>query len=390
MKNKTLLKIIFLSVVLSSCGLIGGSESSDQPTDSNDASLNEESVAESPPSEVDMNDDLFSKTMEETSGSDLSFSDNPSNIATDDSELMSLQEEIAPSAIEKPEVEIAVTPNVPAPTQEVPFLVEEALPEIKTEVQPAAYSESGQIKNYKVQRGETLMQIAFKLYGDTSKWKEIKNMNSDRISNNTSLQTNTQLKYRAPDSPFVWNPSGKPYIIKSGETLGTISSSVYSTPTKWKDIWENNKPLIKNPNVIYAGFTVYYKNGGMANFVQPKEAQPKKDIFAREFARVAAKKEGIVEEVLVDEAIIRKNTHSAESSLKPKTIIEPQVLLSNDENQVDETTQTLSSTKRQQITNAVLKSKILPKEVEIDLVNNISVPYDQEIEPDIDEEYQTL
>ena len=382
MKNQTMLKIVFLSMVLSSCGLIERFKTPEQPTDSKDATAENSSV------EADSTDDLFVKTMDETSNP--SATDNPSNLSSDDPELKSLQEEFAPMDLEKEESKIAVTPNTNDRSQEAPVLVEEALPEIKTEVEPATYSEAGQIKTYKVQRGETLMQIAFKLYGDISKWKEIKNMNAEKLTNNSSLQANTQLKYRAPASPFVWNPSGTPYMIKNGETLGTISNSVYSTPKKWKDIWENNKPLIKNPNVIYAGFTLYYTNGGMANFVQPKAAQPTKDIFARELARDAAAREGIVEEVLVDEAIASKNVKSPSTSVETQTITDTQTLTANDESQVDEAIQTLSATKREQVAKAVLKTTAAPEESELDLINNISVPNEQEMAPDIDEEIQTL
>lgn len=388
LKNKTMLKVVFLSLVLSSCGLIERFKTPEQPTDSKD------SVAETsaPAPEADSTDDLFSKTMEETSNP--ASTDNPSNISSDDPELKSLQDEFSPAGPNDTQIQesqIAVEPNTNDRSQEAPVLVEEALPEIKAEVEPAAYSEAGQIKSYKVQRGETLMQIAFKIYGDISKWKEIKNMNSDKLTNNSSLKANTELKYRAPDSPFVWNPAGTPYLIKTGETLGTISNSVYSTPKKWKTIWENNKPLIKNPNVIYAGFTLYYTNGGMANYVQPKAAQPKKEILARELARDAASREGIVEEVLVEEAIAPKEVAMPTST--QQTITDTQTLTADDETQIDESIQTLSATKRENIARAIETAKA-PKEAEIDLINNLSVPQDQlapqEIAPDIDEEIQTL
>ncbi|MEA9355567.1 LysM peptidoglycan-binding domain-containing protein [Bacteriovorax sp. PP10] len=383
MKNKTMLKVVFLSLVLSSCGLIERFKTPEQPTDSKDAA-----VAETSSHEADSTDDLFSKTMDETSSP--AATDSPSNITTvDDSELKSLQDEFSPSGPNDTQIkesQIAVDPSTNDHSQEAPVLVEEALPEIKTEVEPATYSEAGQIKSYKVQRGETLMQIAFKLYGDISKWKDIKNMNSDKLTNNSSLKANTELKYRAPASPFVWNPAGTPYMIKTGETLGTISNAVYATPKKWKTIWENNKPLIKNPNVIYAGFTLYYTNGGMANYVQPKAAQPKKEIVARELARGAASREGIVEEVLVEEAIAPKEA----AIPTQQTITDTQTLTANDETQVDEAIQTLSATKRDNIAKAVEKTVQAPKETEIDLINNISVPHEQEIAPDIDEEIQTL
>jgi nucleoid-associated protein YgaU len=66
------------------------------------------------------------------------------------------------------------------------------------------------------------------------------------------------LKYDAPAQEFVWNPEGNPYLIKNGDTLGGISGQVYNNRNKWRSIWDNNKPLIKNPNKIFAGFTIYY------------------------------------------------------------------------------------------------------------------------------------
>lgn len=370
-----MLKVVFLSLVLSSCGLIERFKTPEQPTDSKDAVTETSNGA-------DTTDDLFSKTMDETSYS--ASTDNPTNISVDDSELKSLQDEFSPSGPNDTQVQesqIAVDPSTNDRSQEAPVLVEEALPEIQAEVEPAIYSEAGQIKSYKVQRGETLMQISFKLYGDISKWKDIKNMNADKLTNNSSLKANTELKYRAPASPFVWNPSGTPYMIKTGDTLGTISNTAYATPKKWKTIWENNKPLIKNPNVIYAGFTLYYTNGGMANYVQPKAAQPKKEILARELAASAASREGIVEEVLVEEAMAPKEAAT-------QTITDTQTLTVSDETQVDEAIQTLSATKRNNIAKAI--EKTLAPKAEVDLINNFTVPHEEEIAPDIDEEIQTL
>ena len=387
MKNKTILKILFLSLVLSSCGLIERFKTPEQPTDSKEStsdSSHDDLMSATPASTSgDETDDLFSKTMEETSTATAnSGSDAPGNISSDP-DLNSLEEEFSSSGDSKiRESNIAVTPAAQQPNQEAPVLVEEALPEIKTEVEAPAYSEAGQIKSYRVQRGETLMQIAFKLYGDISKWKEIKNMNSGKLSNNASLKTNTELKYRAPATPFVWNPAGTAYMIKNADTLGTIATSVYGNKKKWKAIWENNKPLIKNPNVIYAGFTLYYTNGGMANFVQPKTEQPTKEIVARELAKVEASREGIVEEVLIDEEI-----------KAPKMVAAKEIVSADEEEQMDEAIQTLSAPDRKetQIKAALEKTQRMPVEKEIDLINNVSVPADQmELAPDIDEELQTL
>jgi LysM repeat protein len=172
-------------------------------------------------------------------------------------------DEVAPVFAEEVAPAVPVTPEVQ----------QEVIPEVKDEPVMAEQTEK-KIKLYKVKKGETLMQIAFKLYGDISRWKDLKRMNEEKVSRNTKLTENLTLKYEAPETEFVWNPAGEPYLINQGETLGVISNNVYQTPKKWKSLWENNRPLIKNPNVIYAGFTLYYiKDANLANYVQPKPVE---------------------------------------------------------------------------------------------------------------------
>ena len=123
-------------------------------------------------------------------------------------------------------------------------------------------TESGSMGQYTVQKNETLMMISFKLYGDYARWKELANMNSGTLKGGTTISPGMTLNYTVPAESFVWNPQGNPYLIKTGDTLGGISKEVYATVKKWKLLWENNKPLIKDPNKIYAGFTIYYLESG--------------------------------------------------------------------------------------------------------------------------------
>ncbi len=109
-------------------------------------------------------------------------------------------------------------------------------------------------EEYEVQKGETLMWIAFKLYGDYRKWKDLKASNEELAQR--GVRAGDKLKYSP--SEFNWAPNGLPHLIKNGETLGTISNEKYGTGTKWKRIWENNKEMIRDPNLIFAGFTLYY------------------------------------------------------------------------------------------------------------------------------------
>jgi hypothetical protein len=126
------------------------------------------------------------------------------------------------------------------------------------------------IKIYRVKQGETLMEIAFKLYGDISKWKELKKLNPEKTSRAKRLSSDMLLKYIAPANEFIWIPEGNPYLIKSGDTLQSISNEVYLTTKRWREIWNNNRPLIKNPNKIYVGFTLYYKGEKIASHVAPE------------------------------------------------------------------------------------------------------------------------
>jgi len=120
---------------------------------------------------------------------------------------------------------------------------------------PATADESG---SYTVRTGDTLMKIAFDNYGDLYKWKDIYEANKDHIPNPNALPPGTVLKLEKSETPVVIARNGDQYLIKSGDTLGSIAKDVYGTPHKWKKLWENNKQLIKDPNKIYAGFALFY------------------------------------------------------------------------------------------------------------------------------------
>ncbi len=119
---------------------------------------------------------------------------------------------------------------------------------------------SGKVREYVVQKNDTLMWIAFKMYGDYTKWRHILKHNPGLSSQ--SLAAGTSVKYEAPEEEFNWNPQGDPYLIVKNDTLGVISNKVYGTNKKWKSLWENNKPMIRDPNLIFAGFTIYYLPDG--------------------------------------------------------------------------------------------------------------------------------
>ncbi|MDA8792885.1 LysM peptidoglycan-binding domain-containing protein [Bacteriovoracaceae bacterium] len=132
---------------------------------------------------------------------------------------------------------------------------EEVMTDDATETTDVAAT--GEEKEYTVIKGDTLMLISFKIFGKYERWREILESNKDVIVDQSNLQPGTTLTYVLTEPVPAWNPEGNPYLIKENDTLGIISDNVYQTPKYWKEIWQNNKPLIKDPNVIFAGFTIY-------------------------------------------------------------------------------------------------------------------------------------
>jgi nucleoid-associated protein YgaU len=165
---------------------------------------------------------------------------------------------VAEAPAESLEEPASTTESVSALTEDSTQSLEGAAPVISNDTSSMGGSE----KTYTVQKNETLMLIAFKLYGNYERWKELANYNQGALNGSTNLKEGMVLKYNAPAEEFVWNPAGLPYLIRTGDTLGKISGSVYNDQKKWKLIWNNNKPLIKDPNKIFSGFTIYYLENG--------------------------------------------------------------------------------------------------------------------------------
>lgn len=148
--------------------------------------------------------------------------------------------------------ELAVESELSSADDSAPVIAAEETP-----VPEVSTTTTGVDGEYVVQKNETLMMIAFKLYGDYGKWRDLASRNSGVLKNG-SPRAGMKLRYDMPSEAFVWNPQGNPHLIRTGETLGKISGQVYGTQKKWKSLWDNNRPLIKDPNRIFAGFTIYW------------------------------------------------------------------------------------------------------------------------------------
>ena len=57
----------------------------------------------------------------------------------------------------------------------------------------------------------------------------------------------------AAPEPGATSGSGKTYVVVNGDSLSKIAKREYGDASKWRRIYEANKDLIKDPDLIYPG-----------------------------------------------------------------------------------------------------------------------------------------
>jgi nucleoid-associated protein YgaU len=114
-------------------------------------------------------------------------------------------------------------------------------------------------QEYIVQKNDSLMLISFKLYSRFDNWKTLADWNGIDSQSDYLITEGDKLKFKVSAADGTnWVPSGNPYLVKVGDYLGLISKNVYEGNARfWYDIWKNNDTLIKDPNRVFVGFTLY-------------------------------------------------------------------------------------------------------------------------------------
>lgn len=80
---------------------------------------------------------------------------------------------------------------------------------------------------------------------NTSEEKEKLILAVGNIQGITSVEDNISVTDNTPAAEF--------YTVQSGDTLGKVAKSFYGNPSKYTVIFEANRPMLKDPDLIYPG-----------------------------------------------------------------------------------------------------------------------------------------
>ena len=103
---------------------------------------------------------------------------------------------------------------------------------------------------YTVQQGDTLSAIASRLYGNAGKYPVIFEANLEVIKDPNLIYPGQILRIIKP--PVGQAPSDT-YTVKPGDTLSKIAKQFYGDARKYSIIFEANRDILKDPNIIHPG-----------------------------------------------------------------------------------------------------------------------------------------
>ncbi len=104
----------------------------------------------------------------------------------------------------------------------------------------------GVYDEYTVVKGDYLWKISGKsdIYNDPYQWMRIYTYNTDQIKDPDVIDPDQIFKIQREVGP-------NEYLVVKGDWLSKIASSSYTDPTKWTKIYEANKNIIPDKNLIY-------------------------------------------------------------------------------------------------------------------------------------------
>lgn len=100
---------------------------------------------------------------------------------------------------------------------------------------------------YTIQPGDTLSKIAKQYLGDPGKYPVIFEANREVIKDPNLIYPGQMIRIPVSGS------AEQTYTVQSGDTLSRIAQRFYGAANKYAVIFEANRDVIKDPNVIHPG-----------------------------------------------------------------------------------------------------------------------------------------
>lgn len=109
-----------------------------------------------------------------------------------------------------------------------------------------------------VVKGDTLWGIARKYYGKATNAlvNDIVKANKDKIKNPDLIYPGQVFLIPGTEAKATTAPKAKTYKVVKGDYLRKIAKQFYGDEMQWKKIYNANKSVIKNPDLIYTGLVL--------------------------------------------------------------------------------------------------------------------------------------
>ena len=120
--------------------------------------------------------------------------------------------------------------------------------------------EDGTVMPYVVVKGDTLGSISQKIFGNSSKWREIANNSNLADPNRIFAGDVVYYPLNAESKAFAERYENAPMQVvqvQPGDSLHKIAQSVYGNSSAWVFLWRHNGS-IDNPDRLEVGSSVYY------------------------------------------------------------------------------------------------------------------------------------
>jgi len=105
---------------------------------------------------------------------------------------------------------------------------------------------------------ETPRMISYKLYAETDRFQDLKNLNPELTHPHEKLEKGTIIYYLIPKKSVVWTPEGLPFQIRKNYSVERVSKDIYNSMSKWMKLFTQNSLLIDDYKKIQEGDILFW------------------------------------------------------------------------------------------------------------------------------------